>query len=77
MPSSKFQAMAFAGVGLSFMVEIGMFAFLGWWGDGKLGTTPWLLVLGTFLGLGFAIYHLLENVSQWEARQRKRKEEAR
>ena len=70
MRNGKLAAMAFAGVGLSFMIEIGMFAALGWWADGKLGTRPWLMVVGTFVGLGFALYHLLQNVERYEARQR-------
>lgn len=70
MRRSKMQAMAFAGVGVSFMVEIGMFALLGWWGDGKLGTRPWLMVAGTMGGLAFALYHLLQSVERFEAARR-------
>ena len=28
----------------------------GWWLDGKLGTTPWLLVGGSVLGIGLGLY---------------------
>ncbi len=32
------------------MVVVVVFAFAGRWLDGKLGTTPWLLVVGVLLG---------------------------
>lgn len=39
------------GVGLQFAASILLFFFLGRWLDGRLGTEPWLLVLGVFVGL--------------------------
>ena len=29
---------------------------LGWWGDKKLGTSPWLLVGGALFGIGVGFY---------------------
>jgi len=48
-----------AGMGVQFLVAILLFLFVGKWLDSKLGTTPWLLILGVFLGAGastFAMY---------------------
>ncbi|HEX5727094.1 MAG TPA: AtpZ/AtpI family protein [Longimicrobiaceae bacterium] len=42
----------YAGVGLQFGGAILFFLFLGNWLDGKLGTRPWLLLLGVFVGFG-------------------------
>jgi F0F1-type ATP synthase assembly protein I len=42
-----------AGVGVEFIVAVGLFAAVGWWLDGKFGTSPWLLIAGS--GLGFAV----------------------
>jgi F0F1-type ATP synthase assembly protein I len=42
-----------AGVGFEFAVSILLFGAIGWWLDGKLGTEPWLLIVG--FGLGFAV----------------------
>lgn len=39
-----------AGVGLGFAASVALFLFLGMWADGKLGTSPWLLILGAFIG---------------------------
>ena len=35
---------------------------LGWWLDGELDTSPWLLLVGTLLGLGWGFYALLKAV---------------
>ncbi len=39
-----------AGLGFQFAAVLALFALAGWWLDGKLGTQPWLLVLGCLLG---------------------------
>lgn len=41
-----------AGVGVEFIVAVGLFAALGWWLDSKWNTRPWLLIAGC--GVGFA-----------------------
>lgn len=50
------------GVGLQFAASILLFLFLGMWADRRLGTEPWLLIAGVFIGgtAGFwSIYHRL------------------
>jgi F0F1-type ATP synthase assembly protein I len=42
-----------AGVGVEFVVAIGAFAALGWWLDGKFGSSPWLVIAGC--GIGFVV----------------------
>lgn len=32
---------------------------LGWWVDDKLGSAPWLLILGVIVGFVVGIVHLL------------------
>ncbi len=51
-----------AGVGLHFGATIGVFAFLGYWADGRLGTTPWLLLVGVFLGFGLGLKSLISKL---------------
>ncbi|HED65744.1 MAG TPA: AtpZ/AtpI family protein [Planctomycetes bacterium] len=58
----------FAGVGLHFGATIGFFAWLGYWADGKLGSSPWLLLVGVFLGFGLGLWSL---VSKFGPRKRK------
>jgi len=39
-----------AGMGVQFVVAILLFLFIGKWLDSRLGTSPWLLILGVFGG---------------------------
>jgi ATP synthase protein I len=60
--TSASQAGEVMGVGLQFAASILVFLFLGRWLDGRLGTTPWLLILGVLLGAGagfFSMYRTL------------------
>jgi F0F1-type ATP synthase assembly protein I len=41
------------GLGVEFMVAVAVFGVVGWWADGRLGTQPWLTLVG--VGLGFAV----------------------
>jgi F0F1-type ATP synthase assembly protein I len=36
--------------------------WLGWWLDAKLGTSPWLLLVGIFLGASGGFYSLVRRV---------------
>lgn len=50
------------GVGLQFAASILIFLFVGRWLDSRLGTAPWLLMLGVFFGAAggfFSIYRRL------------------
>lgn len=42
-----------AGVGFEFIAAVILFGGLGWFLDGRLNTSPWLLLIGC--GLGFAV----------------------
>lgn|GEM_PF-1359500 len=44
----------YASVGLQFAIGIMVFTFAGSWLDGRLGTGPWLLLLGVALGFGLS-----------------------
>lgn len=57
-----FSASEFAGVGIQFALAILLFLFIGRWIDGKLGTSPIFLILGTFLGAGAAFYSIYRKV---------------
>lgn len=50
--------MAFAGAGIQLVLSILLFVYLGRWLDGKLGTSPWLLVLGAFVGAFAGFYSM-------------------
>jgi F0F1-type ATP synthase assembly protein I len=46
------------GAGLQFAAVIIAFWFLGTWADGKLGTDPWLMIAGVFVGLAGGFWSL-------------------
>jgi ATP synthase protein I len=52
------EAGRFLGVGVQFAASIVFFLFLGQWLDRRLGTDPWLLLLGVFVGAGAGFYSL-------------------
>ena len=59
----------FAGVGLQFAVSILVFLYLGQWLDRKLGTAPWLLIVGVFLGAGASFYSMYRKLMAANARE--------
>lgn len=73
------QAGEVLGVGLQFAGAIVLFLFLGRWLDQKLGTEPWLLLLGVVVGAvgGFvSLYRQLVVVPR-ERERRKKETESR
>ena len=47
-----------AAVGFQFAGAILLFVYVGQWLDRRLGTAPWLLILGVFLGAGLGFYSM-------------------
>lgn len=56
-------AVRFMGVGLQFAATVGLFAWAGYWLDGKYGWEPWAVTVSTLLGVGTATYHLLKETA--------------
>jgi F0F1-type ATP synthase assembly protein I len=59
----------FMGLGLQFVLAILLFLYVGKWVDGKLGTTPWLMITGVFTGAGAAFYSMYRALKAAERRQ--------
>lgn len=57
-PGSYPPAAEVMGVGLQFAAAIFLFLFIGRWLDGRLGTAPWLLILGVIVGAGGGFYSM-------------------
>jgi F0F1-type ATP synthase assembly protein I len=53
----------YATAGLQFTAGMLLFAFAGNWLDGRLGTGPWLLLLGVFGGFGLSVVWILRRLS--------------
>lgn len=72
------QAGEMAGVGLQFAGAILLFLFAGRWLDERLGTAPWLLLLGVLVGAVAGFYSLYRQlVIVPRERERRRREEGR
>jgi len=67
--SSGPSASEFAGVGLQFAASIIVFLLAGQWLDRKLGTTPWLLMVGVFFGAGGGFYSMYRKLMAAQARE--------
>lgn len=77
-PTPMLQAGEVMGVGLQFAGAILIFLFLGRWLDEKLGTSPWLLLIGVMVGAAAGFYSLYRQlVLVPRERERRRKEEGR
>ena len=61
----------FAGIGLQFAASILLFAYAGQWLDRRLGTGPWLLIVGVFLGAGGAFYSMYRKLTASQEEQDK------
>jgi Putative F0F1-ATPase subunit Ca2+/Mg2+ transporter len=53
---------SFAGAGVQFVISILLFLYIGKWLDGKLGTAPWLLMAGVFVGAGAGFYSFYRRI---------------
>lgn len=68
----------YAGVGIQFAGSIVLFLFIGRWLDGRLGTEPFLLLLGVFVGAGAGFYSMYRQlVIDPQRKDRARREEGR
>ena len=60
----------FMGFGLTWALAVLLFLGVGAWLDSKLGTGPFLLIIGAFVGAGAGFYSLYYHIVI-EPRQRK------
>ena len=52
----------FSGLGLQFAATVGVFALAGRWLDGRVGTSPWLLIGGVFAGFALGLYSMTKKL---------------
>ncbi|NLO89361.1 MAG: AtpZ/AtpI family protein [Clostridia bacterium] len=45
--------------GIAMAIRLAIFYYLGRWADRKLGTEPWLTLLGILLAIGMSFHHLI------------------
>ena len=58
------------GLGLMLGVSVALGALLGWYLDGRWGTSPWLTLVGTLLGTGAGLYEVLTTLREYEEKNR-------
>ncbi len=58
----------FAGIGLQFVVSMLGGLYAGQWLDRKLGTAPWLLMVGVFAGAGLSFYSMYRKLMAAQAK---------
>ena len=63
------EAGPFIGLGTTLAATVLAGLGVGYWLDGQLGTSPWLLLLGGTLGMGAALVHFLRLASNLSKRQ--------
>ena len=66
---SSTPAAVFAGLGIQFALSIIVFLYVGQWLDRKLGTSPWLLMLGVFLGAAAGFYSMYRRLMADQRRE--------
>ena len=58
----------YAGLGLQFAVSILLFLYAGQWLDRRLGTEPWLMIVGVFTGAGASFYSMYRKLMGMQER---------
>ena len=53
-----------AGIGLEFIASVLVLGWLGWFLDGRWGTTPWLMIAGGALGFAAGLWMLIRTAKQ-------------
>jgi F0F1-type ATP synthase assembly protein I len=53
-----------SSIGLELGLVVVVLALGGWWLDKKFGTSPWLLLIGCFVGIVGGLYRLIRSASK-------------
>ena len=56
--------MRYATAGLELMIIFALWMLLGWWLDGRWGTSPALLLIGAVVGFGLGMYRLVRDAQR-------------
>lgn len=58
------------GAGIQLAASVAVMFFAGRWADTELGTSPWLMIAGTFIGLGAGLFSFIKSISRMDAEAR-------
>jgi F0F1-type ATP synthase assembly protein I len=54
----------YAHLGFQLALSTGLFLLVGWWLDGKIGTTPLLTIVGALLGAAAGFYSMIHQLTR-------------
>ena len=57
-----------AGLAFQFAISVIVCVYVGQWLDTKLGTAPWLLIIGVFFGAVLSFYSMYRKLAVLQAR---------
>lgn len=60
-----------AGMGFQFAAAILLFVFAGQWVDSQLGTTPWGVLVGVFVGFAAGLYSMVRAARRAEEEEKR------
>ncbi len=55
------------GAGIQLAAAVAIMFFAGRGADDLLGTAPWLMIAGTFIGLAAGLYSFIRNISRMDS----------
>jgi F0F1-type ATP synthase assembly protein I len=61
-PGTTAQASKYLGVGMTSALSTLLFLYLGTLADERLGTKPWLTLIGAFVGAGAGFYYMYHHL---------------
>ena len=61
----------YASLGLQLVITIVIGAYLGWWLDGRYDTSPWFLIILTFLGAIAGMVTFIRTVTRRNKKNKK------
>jgi ATP synthase protein I len=61
-PNQAAEMSRYLGIGLTMALSTALFLYVGLLADRRLGTEPWLTVVGTFVGAGAGFYYMYRHL---------------
>ncbi len=52
----------YGGLGMQLAATVGVMVFIGYWLDNKFNTSPWLIIIFSFLGVFTGMYSFIKTV---------------
>lgn len=69
---SAVSGVEFAGIGIQFALTILIFVFAGVWLDRRLGSSPWFVIIGVFVGASAGFFSMYRQMMSAQRRDAER-----